>query len=80
MTRKLGCPRCRQDRVTRVIIKPLNREILLCPECDAFWWSETEVSGQSFEDYGSYITSKGSSEDWSLLEELCPIEVEKDTP
>lgn len=73
--KKVACPRCGQDWVVRAIIKPLSEEILLCPECDAFWRPDQPISKAAFADYGTYVISKGLSQDWALLEQLGPVEV-----
>lgn len=73
--RKVACPRCRQDYVIRVFIKPLQEERLLCPECDASWRTDQAVSPRTFVDYETYVNSRGHQNGWSLLEVMGPVEV-----
>jgi hypothetical protein len=67
MTKTL-CPRCGQDYVALARVKPLNADILICPECDAFWWADETIDKQTFNDFGTFIESKGYRWEWSLLE------------
>jgi uncharacterized Zn finger protein len=65
---RIACPRCGQDWVRRAVIKPLKEEIVICPECDAFWRPDQPISKDNFSDYGTYIESKGYTDGWDLLQ------------
>lgn len=63
MSEKVRCPRCEQDYLQKVILVQLNRQAILCPECDALWLSEDDVRrpvegdyGIRFFDFGTYMT------------------------
>ena len=67
-TNKIACPRCGQDYIVRAVIKPLNLEIKICPECEAFWFTNEDVNERNFGDLGSYLENTGYTWDWNLLE------------
>ncbi|HTH60314.1 MAG TPA: zf-TFIIB domain-containing protein [Paraburkholderia sp.] len=62
------CPRCKQDEIVEARIKANGRLIYICPECDATWLSNHEISFHNFFDYGTYMQSIGLSQLWDELE------------
>lgn len=62
------CPRCEQDEIVEARIKANGRIIYICPECDATWFSRSEISSSTFLDYGTYMKSIGLSQLWDELE------------
>lgn len=62
------CPRCNQDDVVEARIKANGNFIYVCPECDATWLSNAEISFGQFQDYGTYMESIGLSRLWDELE------------
>ena len=65
---KTVCPRCETDYLVEANIKPLDELIWLCPECDALWPVNTQLSVNNFADYTTYMESKGQRGVWDFLD------------
>ena len=65
---KIPCKRCGQDYLILAEIKPLAKRIVLCPECDAFWWPEEEFAQRNYKEFGSYLDGKGLEWNWNILD------------
>jgi hypothetical protein len=57
----VACPRCGQDWLVRVRLVRLGKSAILCPECDALWFSEKPES-DNFVDYGTFMRAHGCTE------------------
>jgi hypothetical protein len=57
--RRVACPRCSQDWLVRVRLVNLERDAILCPECDALWQIGQDLAASTFEDYGSFMVRHG---------------------
>lgn len=65
---KTRCPRCGQDYVIAAVIKPLGFEIMICPECEAFWGKNTPIAKETFFNYCSFTVDHGLPCTWDILE------------
>jgi hypothetical protein len=72
---KVPCPRCGQDWIISVIFKPLQKRLLVCPECDSFWWPDEEISMKSLKYCSEYVENMGYEPTSENLEEGEQIEV-----
>ena len=59
--KRVACPRCGQDWLIRVRLIHLERDAILCPECDALW-VDADPRNDNFEDYGTFMQRHGRSE------------------
>ena len=66
---KVQCPRCGQDWLKRVLLVALDREAILCLECDALWLNESDIMrpvegsyGVTWHDYCTAMRTEGRSE------------------
>ena len=73
--KKYLCPRCEQDYIVKANIIPLQKNILICPECEAFWDINTSPNIQSFDNYVVYMEENSLSGLWEYLEILGILEV-----
>ena len=56
---RVQCPRCGQAWLLEVRLVHLERDAVLCPECDALWLGVDEIAPGSFRDYGTYMVEQG---------------------
>ena len=54
----MACPRCGQDWLVHVRLVHLERDAILCPECDALW-GDIDPRHDNFEDYGTFMQRNG---------------------
>lgn len=50
------------------IIKPLHENIVICPECEAFWTGNTPIRMETFRDFTTYMETRGLPGYWQLLQ------------
>lgn len=74
---KVPCPRCGQDWVERVRLTGLQRTVVMCPECDALWTNEQNISFSSFLNYHEFMLRNGRAnpEDPAEIERVGPLEL-----
>ena len=66
----LICPYCGQDYVWEIVLKDLDQQALICPECDTVWFAPSDVlngKGQNFEDF---MAARGRKADWGGVVKL----------
>lgn len=59
---RVECPRCTQDWLLDVRLIHLERDAVLCPECDALWLDADDIAANTFRDYGTYMVERGRPE------------------
>lgn len=64
------CPRCEQDHVISATLKANDTRLVVCPECEASWFSLEDVGVNAFFDYGTYMEGIGLTGLWTELEIL----------
>lgn len=72
MSSSIACPRCRQDWLRHVRLIKLDKNAIICPECEALWFSEDAIGSRTWVDYGTYLRDAGrqNPDDRSELEVL----------
>ena len=63
----LPCPRCAQGCILEASIVGPGTPIWVCEECEATWFSSSDVSDFNFVDLGTYLESIGKKPLWSEL-------------
>lgn len=62
------CPRCDgQGSIQRVRVNATGEVVQLCNECDAMWVANELPSLDSFQDFGTFMQSKGLQGLWSEI-------------
>lgn len=61
------CPRCQQGDVAKTQIKRTEKEIYVCEECEAAWFSQEEIGNSPFFDFGTYMDEIGLPPTWDEL-------------
>ena len=72
---KIVCPRCGQDWVYSAHLVSSNREIYLCPECDAFWWPDDQISQQTYRNLDAYYAERGIDDPWEDIKLVAPLDI-----
>lgn len=61
------CPRCKQGDIVEATVKAIEKDIYVCQECEATWFTPHEISVTSFVDFGTYMEEIGLSPLWDEL-------------
>jgi len=61
------CPRCAQGEITKAKIKKTGQDIFVCKECEATWFSSTDIGVVPFVDFGTYMETIELSPLWDEL-------------
>lgn len=72
---KVICPRCGQDWVNSALLVSSSQEIFICPECDAFWRPDDEISRQTFRDLHGYYAERGIDDPWDDIKLIAPLDI-----
>jgi hypothetical protein len=62
------CPRCEQGDIVKAKVKKTGKDVYVCTECEATWFSKKDVGLAPFVDFGTYMEENGLSPMW---DELC---------
>jgi hypothetical protein len=61
------CPRCEQGEITKAKIRKTGKDIYVCQECEATWFSKEEIGLIPFVDFGTYMEANGFAPLWDEL-------------
>jgi transcription elongation factor Elf1 len=61
------CPRCEQGDIAKAQVKKTGKNIYVCQECEAAWFSEKDIGVSPFVDFGTYMEEIGLSPLWGEL-------------
>ena len=61
------CPRCGQGKVLRATVRKTAKTLFVCEECDATWFSKSDIGKSEFCDLGTYLKQQGLSPLWDEL-------------
>lgn len=61
------CPRCEQGNIVKAKIKKTGKEVYVCTECEATWFSMSVVGQVPFLDFGTYMEEIGLAPLWNEL-------------
>jgi ribosomal protein L37AE/L43A len=61
------CPRCAQGDIAVAQIKKTGQDIYVCQECEATWFSSTDIGVMPFVDFGTYMEKLDLSPLWDEL-------------
>ena len=61
------CPRCSQGDIAQAKIKKTGKEIYVCQECEATWFTLADINVAPFVDFGSYMEKIELSPLWDQL-------------
>ena len=64
----MWCPRCEQGEIVRAGILNTGKEVYVCKECEATWFSAREISISTFVDFGTYMEAMGLRPLWDELD------------
>lgn len=68
---KVVCPRCSGNGlIYEARIVDLNRNVLVCDECEACWMDSTEIDVGKFEDFSTFLEKNGCSYTGSKIIEM----------
>jgi hypothetical protein len=69
------CPRCKPGgggRICRLWVEALRQNVYVCDECDALWMRLEDVQTEPFEDYSTFMRSRGLEPSWDNLVPIGP--------
>ena len=61
------CPRCEQGDIAKAKITKTGKEVLVCKECEATWFSMSDIGLLPLVDFGTYMEEIGLSPLWNEL-------------
>ena len=61
------CPRCEQGDIAKAQIKKTGKDVYVCQECEATWFTLNEIGVAPFVDFGTYMEEVGLSPLWDEL-------------
>jgi hypothetical protein len=61
------CPRCEQGDIAKAKIIKTEKEVFVCKECEATWFSASAIGVSPFLDFGTYMEGIGLSPLWDEL-------------
>jgi hypothetical protein len=71
---KAECPVCGQDWIHRALEELSGKEILICRECDSFWWPTEEIIGHLAKQFEPYFEQEfGSANPWKSVDAKSPV-------
>lgn len=61
------CPRCEQGDIAVAQIKKTGKDIYVCHECEATWFSLADIGAKPFVDFGAYMEELGLLPLWDEI-------------
>ncbi|MFZ6640194.1 hypothetical protein ACO0LL_10665 [Undibacterium sp. TC4M20W] len=61
------CPRCEQGDVAKAQINKTGKDIYVCQECEASWFTLHDIGVAPFTDFGTYMEEIGLFPLWNEL-------------
>lgn len=62
------CPRCEQDEILEVRVRRTGTRLNVCPECEATWLCDNDITDGAFLDFGTYMEKLGLPPLWDELD------------
>lgn len=59
MSTQVVCPQCRKCTLLRVLLVALEREVILCCDCEVIWLHPAAVGSRSWLCYASFMEQAG---------------------